>query len=206
VSHRFVAASCCALLGLSVLGCATTTLDGTWIRPGFAGRLQGPVMIVGVARDNTVRHTYEDDIVQKLGARGVAAVRSYEQVPEVLDEGANARLMAAARAAGARYLLSTALVDRELEHVVTQDPAAYAGGYHRWYGAYWNMSYPVQTGVRTYEVYVAETVLTDVGADRIEWTARTRSDAPRDIAVETRAFVDVIVDALTAAGLVGPAG
>jgi hypothetical protein len=202
VSRRSVAASWSALLGLCLAACTTTTLEGTWIRPGFAGRLQGTVMVVGVARDNTVRHTYEDDMVQKLGARGVTALRSYEKVPGVLDEGANEQLMTAARAAGARYLLSTALIGRQLEQVVTQDPAAYAGGYHRWYGAYWNTSY---TEVRTFEVYVAQTALTDVAEDRIEWTARTRTEAPSDILKETPAFVDVIVGSLATAGLVGPA-
>jgi hypothetical protein len=196
------------LLALVLAGCAATTLEGTWTRPGFANRtIDGPVLVVGVARDATVRRIYEDDMATKLRARGVDAVRSYETVPEVLDGDATDRLLAAARRAGARYLLSTALIGQEVEQVVRREPVGFLGaGYRGWYGSYWGLSYPAYTEVRTYTVYVAQTSLTDVAEDRIEWTARTRTAAPSDIASETRAFVDVIVGALAEAELIEAEG
>jgi hypothetical protein len=65
------------------------------------------------------------------------------------------------------------------------------------------MAYPVRTDVRVYSIYIAQTALTDVATDRIDWTARTRTTAPTNVEQETRAFVDVIVDALDKAGLLG---
>jgi hypothetical protein len=65
------------------------------------------------------------------------------------------------------------------------------------------MAYPVRTDVRVYSVYIAQTALTDVATERIDWTARTRTTAPNDVEQETRAFVDVIVGALDKAGLLG---
>jgi hypothetical protein len=87
-----------ALLALTAAGCASTTLDGTWTWPEFAGkRLQGTVMVVGVARDDTVRRIYEDTMVAQLAARGVTAVRSYETVPTALDKDSVADLPAPIR-------------------------------------------------------------------------------------------------------------
>ena len=195
------------LLPLLLAACATTTLDGSWTRPEVAGkRLAGPVMVIGVARDDTVRRIYEDEMVARLGARGVKALRSYEQVPGTLQDDSVERLQQAARKAGATHLLSTAVIGHEREVAVYQDPWVYGGwgGYRGWYGSYWGMAYPVRTDVRVYNVYIAQTALTDVATDRIDWTARTRTTAPTNVEQETRAFVDVIVGALDKAGLLAP--
>jgi len=185
--------------------CAATTIDATWTRPEFAAqRIDGPVLVVGVARDETVRRIYEDDMAAKLAARGIKAARSYEVVAGVLDIDAHDRLLQAARSTGARYLLSTAVIGQDLEQTVFYEPWPYPGfiGYHGWYGAYWGMSWPARTEVRTYPVYIAQTALSRADSDRIEWTARTRTTAPSNVEKETRAFVDVILGALAKDGLV----
>ena len=196
------------LMLVLLAACAATTVDGTWSHPGTAGqRIEGPVLVVGVARDETVRRIYEDDMAAKLAARGIGATRSYEVVPGALDGEGPDRLLQAARAAGARYLLSTAVIGQELEQVVYQDPWVYPGfvGYRGWYGAYWGMAWPGYAQVRTYPVYVAQTALVRVDADRLEWVARTRTTAPGNVGSETRAFVDVILGAMAADGLVAAA-
>lgn len=196
------------LLLLLLAACASTTVDGTWMRSQSAGqRIEGPLLVVGVARDETVRRIYEDDMAAKLAARGLQALRSYEVVPGVLDVDDHERLLQAARAASARYLLSTAVIGQHVEQTVTQDfwPTAGFAGYRGWYGAYWGMSWPVYTQVRTYRVYIAQTALIRVDADRVEWTARTRTTAPANVADETRAFVDVILGAMARDRLVAAA-
>lgn len=196
------------LLTLLLAACAATTVDGTWQRPETAGqRIEGPVLVVGVARDETVRRIFEDDMVAKLTARGVKATRSYEVVPGVLDDEGPELLMQAARDASARYLLSTAVIGLDVEQAVYQDYWVYPGfgGYRGWYGAYWGMSWPVYTQVRTYRVYIAQTALVRVDADRLQWVARTRTTEPTNIANETRAFVDVILGAMANDGLVAAA-
>lgn len=188
--------------------CASTTVDGSWARPEVAGqRIEGPVLVVGVSRDETVRRIYEDDMAAKLAARGVRAQASHAVVPGVLDDDGHARLLQAARAAGARYLLSTAVIGQDVEQVVYQDPWVFPGfvGYRGWYGAYWGMSWPAYTQVRTYRVVIAQTALTRTDADRVDWTARTRTTAPVNIEAETRAFVDVILGAMAKDGLVAAA-
>ena len=196
------------LLACLLAACASTTVDGTWTRPEFAGqRIDGSVLVVGVARDETVRRIYEDDMAAKLAARGIGATRSYEVVPGALDGEGPDRLLQAARAAGARYLLSTAVIGVDVEQAVYADPWGYPGfvGYRGWYGAYWGMAWPGYAQVRTYPVYVAQTALVRVDADRLEWVARTRTTAPGNVGGETRAFVDVILGAMAADGLVAAA-
>ena len=196
------------LLTLLLGACATTTVDGTWTRPETAGRrVEGPVLVVGVARDETVRRIYEDDMAGKLAARGIKAMRSYEVVPGALDGEGPDRLLQAARAAGASYLLSTAVIGVDVEQTVYADPWAYPAfvGYRGWYGAYWGMAWPAYAQVRTYPVYVAQTALVRADADRIEWVARTRTTAPGNVEAETRAFVDVILGALARDGLIAAA-
>jgi hypothetical protein len=195
-------------VSLLLTACSTTSLDGSWTRPEVAGkRLQGPVLVVGVARDDTVRRVYEDEMVARLSARGVKAQRSYELVPEALTKDTVERLQQAARKAGATHILSTAVIGQERETVVHQDPFVYGGwgGYRGWYGSHWGMAHPAYTDVRTYTIYVAQTALTEVATDRVDWSARTRTISPTNIEKETRAFVDIIVGALEAAGLVSTA-
>jgi hypothetical protein len=188
-----------------LVGCASTTLEGSWTRPGFGGKqLDGAVLVAGITRDETMRRVFEDDMAAKLSARGVKTTASYTVVPSKLGPDDFEKLVDAARKSGARYLLSTALIGQGREVVVTQDPMWGAGyGYRGWYGRYWG---PAYTDVRTYNVYNAQTSLTEVDSDRIEWTARTRTSEPSDIEKEVRAFVDVILDAMGKAQLLGTAG
>jgi hypothetical protein len=202
---RFAALLAAALLG----ACATTTIDGTWTGPEAAGqRIAGPVLVVGVTRDETVRRIYEDDVVAKLVARGLTALPSYAVVPGTLEGDSDARLLQEARRLGARYLLSTVVLGQDVETTIFSDAWSYPAfaGYRGWYGATWGatwgMAWPVVTQVRSWRVIVAQTALIRVDADRLDWVARTRTTAPGQIENETRAFVDVILGAMARDGLV----
>jgi hypothetical protein len=191
-------------LATVLVACATTTLDGTWTRPGFNGtQIRAPVLVVGVARDETVRRLFEDAMVARLGTQGVTAYPSYVKLGTALDRESSDKLRSAARDAGAAYILSTAVIGHETEVSVTQDPmwSAGFGGFRGWYGGYWGMAYPVRTDVRSYRVYIAQTSLTDVASDRIEWAARTRTSQPSNLEREMQAFSDLIAREMTKAGL-----
>lgn len=194
---------------LLAAGCASTTVDGTWTRPDVAGqRIQGPVMVVGIARDETIRRIYEDDMVAKLAARGVKARQSYLVEPGVLDHDSPNRLLAEARRGGERWLLSTVVIGMDMETTITTSGAwpypAFAG-YRGWYGAYWGMAWPVYSTVRNFPILIAQTALTRVDTEQVDWVARTRSTEPANIESGTRGFVDVILGAMAKDGLVAAA-
>lgn len=192
----------CAALTMLFAACSATTIEGTWLRPGgLTEPILGPVMVVGVMRDETVRRVYEDEMAALLAARGLQVQCSYEVLPGALGPDATDQLLAKARAVSARYVLSTALISKDIEHVVSEEPTAYSRGYRGWYGPYYGST---RVEVRSIDVYNAGTSLLDVEADRIEWTARTRTEAPSDIQEEMRSYADLIVQAMTKDGLLGP--
>jgi hypothetical protein len=197
-----------ALCALALAGCSTTQVDATWLNPAFAGRkLEGPVLVVGVARDATVRRLYEDEMVAALKARGIAASPSYLAATAPLDERAADPLLAAARAQGARYVVSSALIDRQTETRVVQTatPAWGVSGFSGWYGAWYGFSVPVRTDVQTFTTLIGETAVTQAANGQVEWTARTSTNPPRSAERGTQDFVAAIIAAMQRAGLVGAA-
>lgn len=181
-------------------GCATTKVEGSWTSPSFRSEsFSGPVFVVGVARDETVRRIYEDLMTEALSKRGVDALRSYEHVPRPIDAGTGDAILSAARLSAARHVLSTAVIARGRETVIYNEPAPLSG-FGSWYGAYWAMSFPSRSTVREYAVYSAETSLTDVASDRVEWTLRTRTTPQGRIETEVRDFVDVVLAAMADQG------
>lgn len=204
MSHRAPILSL-ALLPFALLAasCSSTRVEGTWTHPSFGGRgLTGPVLVVGLMRDETVRRLYEDRMAAELEARGVGAMKSYDALTGRLD-GKPDDVVAAARGKGARYLLSTAVVGRDTETVVYNDPPMIVG-YGGWYSRHWGIAVAGPTTIREYDVFAAETSLVDVGTDRIEWTVRTRSTAGSDIGDDVHDFVDAILGEMSKAGLLAP--
>ena len=87
-----------------LVACATTTVEGTWTRPGFNGtQISAPVLVVGVARDETVRRLFEDAMVARLGTQNVKAIPSYVQLPAALERDSSERLRAAGPPRAARF-------------------------------------------------------------------------------------------------------
>lgn len=197
-------------IAATVAGCASTTLDGTWVRPEFAGkRIDASVLVVGMTHDETFRRVFEDQMVAGLAARGVKATQSYVLVTGSLASDGHERLAAAARKSGARFLLTTAVIGQDREVMVTQQPMSWGGvhGFRSWYGYYWGMAFPVRTDVRSFAVFLAQTSLTEVDFDRIEWVARTRTTESSSIGSDVRDLADVILESMVKAGLVrDPAG
>ena len=201
---------------LTLAACSSTRVEGTWIHPDFAGsQLTGPVLVVDAMGDETARRLYEDAIAARLAARGVRAVKSYEALDGPLRADTPAPVIDAARAVGATYLLSSALIGHGRKTVVYSTPlsdvgvGAYqrgggryrAGGYAGWYSRSWAAA---TTTVRQVDIYAVETVLVDVASEEIEWTIRTKSAAGTSLAYDAEDFSVAIVDALTKARLLAP--
>jgi hypothetical protein len=183
--------------------CSSTRVEGTWSRPAFGGRsITGPVFVVGVMRDETVRRLYEDRMAAKLTALGIPALKSYEDISVPLQGKADP-VFDTARREGARYLLSSAVIGHRQQTVV--DAPAMVG-YGGWYSRNWGVGMAGPTTIRQYDVFAVETSLVDVATDRIEWTVRTRSTAGSDLDADVRDFADAILGEMSKAGLVPPEG
>ncbi len=204
-AHRMSAALCGAFaVMLLASGCATTKVDVLWSNPDFASRkIEGSVLVVGLARDQAIRRAYEDELVSQLTARGIRALRSYELLQSAFDANAPRPILEAARHSGVTTILSSAVVGHEhlARGVVFDEPTArWAGMYEGWYQHYWPYVNR-RTEVQITERYLASTTLVDVAAGKIRWTARTHTDAMGDLEKDIKGFVSVIVGTLAKGGL-----
>jgi hypothetical protein len=191
-----------AVLAL-LAGCATTTrIDAEWQDAEFAGKtLAGPVLVVGMTRDDTLRRLYEDAMVAQLHGESIQAIPSYASMPKALDGASSQRLLEAAHKAGAGSVLSSVLIDREsVQHVLVEPTPAWAWGDPDWYASYWPHAYV--RDVRTLSRYVARTNLTDAATGKVVWSARTSTDQPGDVEKEIDVFARKIARALDKTGLV----
>ena len=96
-------------------GCASTTLQSTWVDPAFTGGPFKKVFVMGLAARNvTARRVFEDIMVAKLQAAGVQAVPAYQFIPEggVVPEPV---LDAAVAKSGADAMMMTRLLGIETQ-------------------------------------------------------------------------------------------
>ncbi len=184
--------------------CATTTLRDQWSDPSYRGGPFKKYYVLGVGDDLTNRRIFEDAMVARLVAAGVAAVPSYRDLTESA-KATEGQIDAAVRKSGADALLMTRVkgISRELQvsTVMVPGPGPMFGG--GWYGMY-NAWYPVQQ-VDQYEIATVETSVFDTSTKALVWTGVTETFNPRTVQKEAPGFADVIVQALTAKGLL-PAG
>ncbi len=193
-----------ASAALTLAACASpTTLRDSWYDASYAGGAFRKVIVLGVAREEAERRTFEDVAVARLQAAGVAAVPSYRFLPEGgrVPEG---RLDEAVRASGADALWMSRVrsIDRRTDVYQSLAPGAAMWG-PGWYGMYTGW-YPV-TEVRQYDVVSVETSVFDAWNRSLVWTGVSETYEPRSVAQEAPGFADLIIRSLRERGLL-PAG
>lgn len=197
LGRTFAAFTLIALLA----ACATTRIDAQWQNPDFAGgKVEGPVLVVGVTRNDAARRLYEDAMSVRLGERGIQATPSYRVLPAALTDASSERLLEAARSANARYVLSSGLIRREIVERAIADPPGWRWDpwYAGWYRSYW----PYAREVQVFERYVASTSLAEAQSGKVVWSARTSTEDTGDLDQEIKAFARAIVRAMADKGLV----
>ena len=193
-----------ASAALALAACAaSTTLRDSWYDTSYAGGAFKRVVVLGVARDEAERRTFEDIAVARLQAAGVDAVPSYRY----LREGGRVpedRLDEAVRASGADALWMSRVrrVERRTDVYQTMAPGPVMWG-PGWYGMYSGW-YPV-TEVRQYDIATVETTIFDTRTKAVVWAGTSETYDPRSVAKEAPAFADLIIRSLRERGLL-PAG
>jgi hypothetical protein len=186
--------------GISVLaGCASTTLQSTWMDPGYRGGPFKRFLVVGLsARDVTARRVLEDVVVHKLKAGGVEALPGWQFLASngPADEAA---FTAAVAKSGADAMLMVRLIAVETQTTVWPPMGPRFG----WYGYYsgW-YAYPEVTQS---QIAVVETTLFDVRSQRVVWSATSETINPTNVQKDAPVFADVILGALRKDGFLPPA-
>jgi hypothetical protein len=191
-------------------GCASTTLQSTWMDPGYTGGPFKKFFIVGLsARAVATRRVFEDIVVAKLQAAGAQAVPAWQFF---VDEGqANETAMDAAVAqSGADAVLMTRLlgVDTRTNVSTMMVPGpivgpgfgpgfapgpGWWGGYSGWYAV---------PQVTQYQIATAETTLFDVKTHKIVWSATSQTFNPTSVQQEAPGLADAVIQALQARSLI----
>ena len=206
----FPSAAAALLAAVVAAGCASTTLQSTWMDPGYTGGPFKKFFVIGLsARAVAARRTFEDTVVAKLQAAGAQAVPAWQFFG---DEGhSNETAMDAAVArSGADAVLMTRLlgVDTRTNVSTMMIPGpivgpgfgpgfgpgpGWWGGYSGWYAV---------PQVTQYQVATAETTLFEVKTRRIVWTATSQTFNPTSVAQEAPGLADAVIQALQARGLI----
>jgi hypothetical protein len=109
-------------IALVTAACSTTQVDATWHNEQYAGRrITGPVLVVALSRDETLRRRYEDEMQAQLAAHGVQSVRSYEAVGKPLAPDDAPALVDTARRAGATRIIWSASTRTDAPGKVTAE-------------------------------------------------------------------------------------
>lgn len=206
-----------ALLGL-LAGCAASTrLNAQWLNPQFAGKPPaGKVLVMSITPDGTTRRVFEDAMVEKLVARGVAAVPSYRFLAAD-GPATQPQVDAALKESGAQAILTSRVIG--VSQTIQASPGVgmgpawggpwggpwgWGGGFYGYYGGMWAGSFAAPQ-IWTEDNVVVDTQYFDVGTQAVIWSGSTRTTtAPGSLgsAQILLQLAQVIVDAMAAARLV----
>jgi hypothetical protein len=165
-------------------GCSSSYVTGSWKNPDYTGQVK-KVYIIGIAKQDTVRRIFEQDMRQQLESYGVSGIVSYQDFKEKKDK---AFIKNKATSAGADSVMVTRAVGKRTEQVVnpgrvtTYDygPRYSRGGYYpdpyyRNYGSYYSRSYDTvyePATITNFEVITIEANLYDISTEELIWGAQ----------------------------------
>lgn len=190
-----------AVAAFGLAACASTTLRDSWVDPAARAEPFRKVLVVSVGGGIAQRRIFEDALVARLGASGVAGAQGYLFLPE--GKATEGEMDAAVVKAGADGLMLVHFrgVRTETEVRATMVPgmigSGWGPGWYGWYGGFHAMPEIVQTRIAT-----VETSLFDVRTKRLAWTGVTETFDPSSFRKEAGALADVIVAGIAAHGLV----
>lgn len=193
-----------AAVVLAAAGCATTRLDAQWADPqARAQPLRGSKVLVSCeAYEPVVKRLCQERLAAQLtaaGAQPVLAPDSPTATPgrPVSDE----QLLATARLAGARAVLSTTMTIAAASAPgsgVSVGLGGFGGGRH--VGGGIGVTLPIGGG-QTHESYSANSKLVDAGSGKLLWTAKATTPASSDVAGQVEELSRTVFGSAQKSGL-----
>lgn len=200
------------LLGLFMLGCATTQLTDSWRNPEYQKLNPNNVLVVGLTDNTTGRMLYEDKLTGELNKRGINASQSAlvfnnsfknikqteedidNQIDKLLDLGFNTVIVSAVKG-----------VD---EHVSYSEGFPETYYYYRRFGRYYYLYQDVyfEPGYyNKYNVYHIETSIYDLKSKTkksLIWVGSYDIVNPQNISKTVDNYVKAILTSLESEGLI----
>jgi len=183
-----------AALAAAVVSCASTEVLYQWRKEGYAGPALKKVLVVGIAKQEGLRRSFEDGFAVQLRALGVEGVRAYTLAPESgpVDKD---KMATAVRASGADGVLVVRFV--KVDNRVQVTPGLDEGPpdvreLYGYYGWCWAGCYAPPV-VYTYELIDMEIKLFEAQGAELVWSLATESLYPSDIHKGIAAFAKTVL-------------
>lgn len=174
--------------------CSTTTLKTVWKDAKYKKNLK-EVLIIGVAKEQTIRRLFEDEFVGQLKARKVDAIASYTIIP---SEGMLDKATVESKIKNLRVdaVLVTRLVESKKERAYAIPARTYRRG---WYD-YYSRSYEYNRQLDNYyeyEVVNLETNVYETQAGNLIWSGLSETFVQGTDQEEIKAFIKIILKSLS---------
>ena len=178
--RRLILLSTLLAMGGGMLSCGpSTTLKNSWRDPSVTGPMQfGKVLALMVDKDGATRRSVEDQMVQRITARGrTQAVAAYTILSEAdLQDKEHARQVVEQAGVDGAVVLRVAAVDKQTTYV----PGTYPQPYYNFYGynSYaWPMAYDPGY-IQTDTIVDIETLIYSVKDAKLIWSGTTETFNP----------------------------
>ena len=189
-----------ALAALTLAACTTSQKTSEWRDLAYAGQKFNNVLVIGVAKEATVRRMFESNLVDGLTEKQLAAAPSYsimDHQEEISEEAVETAII------GKHFdaVLVTHLVGVEQKEVY-RPPTYSAGiGYYGYYSAAHARVYEPGYYER-YKVVKLETTLYDVKTKKPIWSMQSDTIDPQADEKLIKAVIDAVIKALSEQALI----
>ncbi|MGW8220500.1 MAG: hypothetical protein ACWGP1_00005 [Syntrophobacteria bacterium] len=177
----------CATFAVSAsflfFSCTPTKIANTWKDDGYRGAPFSDFFVIGVAKQENTRRSFENKFVEKLQAAGVQAVASSSVMPSE-QKIEKAAILAAIEKLDIDAVLVTRLVslkEKEIRSPSTSEDGSRDDYQGRYYGDYSSAyGYTRQPEQYTTSVRVGlETKLYDAETEKLIWSATSKTANPK---------------------------
>jgi len=204
---RPVAAFSILFIALLAVVSAKAEFKTTWKSPGaenvrFAGK-----KVVGliVSNDMSLRISSEEALARELTSKGVQGIAAYKLIPreEIRDKDTVKAWFERTGAAGVVVLRLVDLSKETSPSVVAWQSMPYYGSFGAYYPYAWGATIDLTpASARTDVTIVVETLIFDVGGDKLLWAGTSESTNPKTAQVLIKDIVDAAADRMRKDGLI----
>ena len=203
-----------ALVGLLTTACSSTTVKNSWVKPGYADKVEN-VYLVGIAKEEDFRRLFEEAFKRKLTGQGVRAISSHKDLAKS-QESNRESIIREMEANGCDSVLLTKMIRKRKDkgtsgkgiQVVQVVPVAAPVYVDPWYNS-WGSYYYQGTGVKEVQTttpgtttLTIESVLYDLKTEERIWSAQLEMVKEIDIMKMIEDHVDAVVRNLKQKGLI----
>jgi hypothetical protein len=192
---------------LSVASGAKAKFTSTWKAPGAEGTTYAGKKVIGliVSNDMSLRMSTEEALAREMTSKGVQGLAAYKVIPreEIRDKDTVKGWFERAGAAGVVVLRLVDLSKETSPSVVAWQSMPYYGSFGAYYPYAWGATIDLTpASARTDVTVVVETLIFDVGRDKLLWAGTSESTNPKGAQALVKDIVDAAVEQMTKEGLI----